>query len=491
MKPYMLIIPVMLPLITGALVPLIRFKSVKMMKIYVGTMVLINSILVFTLIFNRPEESFLLVYLTDKLSLSFSMDGLSAVFAGIVAALWPVATVFAFEYMKHEGREKKFFTFYTMSYGVTLGIAFAANLLSLYFFYELLTLITLPLVMHAMTPKAKAAGRKYLLYSMGGAAFVFVGIAYVISYGYGTDFMMYGVLNVENLGLSLNQALVIYVMMFLGFGVKAAIFPFHGWLPTASVAPTPVTALLHAVAVVKAGVFSIIRLTYYVFGTDVLEGTWAQYVVMGFAAATILFAATMAFKEQHLKRRLAYSTIGNLSYIIFTVTLMSPQGLTAAMSHMVFHAVMKITLFICIGAIIYKTHKEFVDNIYGFGQKMPVVMSCFTIGACAVVGIPFLPGFVSKWGIGTAAAANGSVMAYIGMGALLYSAVMAAIYLFTISIRAFFPSRAFDYTSISYVEDPNYLMKVPLIILCTAMVVLGIGSAPLVRVFSQIASGIF
>lgn len=152
---------------------------------------------------------------------------------------------------------------------------------------------------------------------------------------------------------------------------------------------------------------------------------------------------------------------------------------------------MKMTLFICVGAILYKTHKEYVDNIYGFGRKMPVVMSCFTIGACAIVGIPFLPGFVSKWGIGTAAMTNGSVMAYIGIGALLYSAVMAAIYLFSICIHAFLPSRAFDYASVSYVEDPNYLMKVPLIVLCTAMLVLGVGSAPLVRIFTQIANDVF
>ena len=253
--------------------------------------------------------------MTHDCSITLRMDGLSKVFAGLVAALWPFATLFAFEYMTHEKRENYFFTFYTATYGITLGIAFSANIATIYLFYELLTLITLPLVMHTMDDKSIKAGMTYIAYSIGGAAMAFIGMVLVLIYGNSSDFVYGGVLEAAKIGSRTNLLLFGYVLTFFGFGVKAAIFPFHKWLPTASVAPTPVTALLHAVAVVKAGAFAIMRMTYYSFGTDFLRGTWAQYLVMTFAIITILYGSSMAVKEQHIKRRLAYSTISNLSYM--------------------------------------------------------------------------------------------------------------------------------------------------------------------------------
>ena len=300
----MILLVILLPVIAGMLVFLLPFKKRSHMELFLETLVILNSVLVWYLLLHRPTEIFTLANFTGNLSISFKVDGMSMVFGGLVSALWPLATLYAFEYMTKEQHEKVFFMFYSMTYGVTLGISLAANLLTMYFFYELLTLVTVPLVMHTLTREAILASRKYLYYSLGGAAFAFIGLIFIIIYGSTTDFVLGGVLDLDKVGDMTNVLLLIYVMAFMGFGVKAAICPFNSWLPDAGVAPTPVTALLHAVAVVKSGAFAIIRLTYYSFGTEFLKGTWAQNVVMLVVMFTIVYGCSRAVKETHLKRRL-------------------------------------------------------------------------------------------------------------------------------------------------------------------------------------------
>ena len=327
MSEIMLLTVILLPVLTGVLVPAVPFRKRWHMEVFLETLVCVNSLLVWALLSHRPEETFVLANFTGNLSIAFRVDGMAMVFAGLVSFLWPFATLFAFEYMTKEKHEKVFFLFYTMTYGVTLGIALAGNLLTMYFFYELLTLVTVPLVMHTLTREAILASRKYLYYSLGGAAFAFIGLIFIIVYGSTTDFVLGGVLDAAKIGGKTNSLLLIYVIAFMGFGVKAAICPFNSWLPQAGVAPTPVTALLHAVAVVKAGAFAILRLTYYSYGADFLRGTWAQYVTMGVVMFTIVYGCSRAVKETHLKRRLAYSTISNLSYILFGAVIMTPLGM--------------------------------------------------------------------------------------------------------------------------------------------------------------------
>lgn len=495
MSPIFILIAILLPILGGAIIPLFHFEKGTNREKYVISVVLLTSVLVFFMLFNRPEGTLTVVPLSSSISIAFRIDGLSMVFGGLLAGLWPLASCFAFEYMKHEGKENTFFTYYTMTYGVALGVAFSANLITMYLCYELLTLITLPIIMHAMDEKAIHAGRKYLIYSIAGAAFAFMGVMVLYAAAGTTDFTFGGLLTKGNVGMNENWLLIAYLVAFLGFGVKAAVFPFHGWLPTAGVAPTPVTALLHAVAVVKAGVFAIIRVTYYGFGTDFLSGTWAHYVVASLAIITIVFGSSMAVKEQHLKRRLAYSTVSNLSYILLGVTMMTPEGLAAGLAHMIFHGVMKICLFFCAGAIMYKTHREFVYQIKGFGRKMPVTMACFAIGSLALVGVPGLCGFVSKYSLAIAAidtVKEGTIgmVGVLGVVALMISAILTAIYLFTIVIKAYFPGADFDYNTIANVEDPNYYMKAPLIILCVLMLIFGLHSAPLLTFFRSVATGL-
>ena len=226
---------VLLPIIGGVLIPVLPFKKLKLMHIYTECVVIITSILVAYLLFNKMGVTYDLVRFSGDLSLSLRLDGLGSVFCAMVAFLWPFVTLYAFEYMKHEGKEHSFFMFFTMTYGVTLGIASSANLVTMYCFYEMLTLVTLPLVMHSGSREAVLASRKYLYYSLGGAAFAFIGLIFMISYG-STDFAYGGTLNLGLIGNRENILKLVYVMAFMGFGVKAALFPFSEWLPQAGVA---------------------------------------------------------------------------------------------------------------------------------------------------------------------------------------------------------------------------------------------------------------
>ena len=487
----MIILVILIPIIAGALVPMLSFKKRWHMEVFLESAVILNSILVWYLLLHHSDSTFLLAHFTGDLSICFKVDGMGMVFAGLVSALWPFATLYAFEYMTKEEHEKIFFLFYTMTYGITLGIALSANLLTMYFFYELLTLVTVPLVMHTLTREAILASRKYLYYSLGGAAFAFIGLIMIIIYGTTTDFILGGVLDLTKIGGRTNVLLFVYVMAFLGFGVKAAVFPFNSWLPQAGVAPTPVTALLHAVAVVKSGAFAIIRLTYYSFGVDFLKGTWAQTAVMLVVMFTIVYGCSRAVKETHLKRRLAYSTISNLSYILFGVTIMTPLGLVGALTHLIFHAVIKICSFFCAGAIIHQTEKQYVHELNGMGYRMPCVFGIFTLSALALMGVPGLAGFISKWNLASAAAESGNPVAYFGIACLLISALLTAIYMLTIVVRAFFPGKDFDDSSIKEFKDPNWKMLLPLFVFVFFIIAFGLYSQPLTDFFRDVAAGLY
>lgn len=487
----MIILVILIPIIAGALVPMLSFKKRWHMEVFLESAVILNSILVWYLLLHHSDSTFLLAHFTGDLSICFKVDGMGMVFAGLVSALWPFATLYAFEYMTKEEHEKIFFLFYTMTYGITLGIALSANLLTMYFFYELLTLVTVPLVMHTLTREAILASRKYLYYSLGGAAFAFIGLIMIIIYGTTTDFILGGVLDLTKIGGRTNVLLFVYVMAFLGFGVKAAVFPFNSWLPQAGVAPTPVTALLHAVAVVKSGAFAIIRLTYYSFGVDFLKGTWAQTTVMLVVMFTIVYGCSRAVKETHLKRRLAYSTISNLSYILFGVTIMTPLGLVGALTHLIFHAVIKICSFFCAGAIIHQTEKQYVHELDGMGYRMPCVFGIFTVSALALMGVPGLAGFISKWNLAFAAADSGNPVAYFGIACLLISALLTAIYMLTIVVRAFFPGKDFDDSSIKEFKDPNWKMLLPLFVFVFFIIAFGLYSQPLTDFFRDVAAGLY
>ena len=480
----MLLASIFLPMIGACALWLWKPEDNRARHIFTMAITLMTSLLTAWCLFTPGSHAVTLLQLAPRLSISFKLDGLGRVFSGMVAFLWPLATLYAFEYMAHEGGENTFFGFYMFSYGVTLAIAFAEDLLTLYVFYELLTLSTLFLVMHGMKPHGVHAGRKYVYYMLGGASMGFMALATIIHYSGTSNFISGGIPALKLAPTWL--VLTMFVMAFLGFGAKAAVFPLHSWLPTAGVAPTPVTALLHAVAVVKAGVFAVIRMAYYCFGAEQVRGTWAQSVCLVLAMISILYGSAMAVRETHMKRRLAYSTMSNLSYVLLGAMLLTPQGLQGGLLHMVYHALMKITLFSCVGAVMVRTGRKYVDELRGMGRQMPFVMGVYLFAGLALTGIPPLIGFTSKWALGSAALSFGGWQGVAAVATLLVSAILTAIYMLVPAISAY----ALPLSGDPGEGDPGWRMKTALGVVTAAMILLIFVSQPLSSYLAQVVGGI-
>ena len=363
---------------------------------------------------------------------AFRVEPLGMLFSLVASGLWIVNSVYSIGYMRgnREQHQTRFYVCFALSIAAALAIAFAANLLTLFLFYEVLTLVTYPLVTHAGTDKARKAGRVYLSILMGTSVlFLLPAVIYTAFVSGTTEFRPGGILPAD---LSPTTVTVLLVLFMFGIG-KAALMPFHRWLPAAMVAPTPVSALLHAVAVVKAGVFSVVKVVVYVFGLDLLAGTtdW----LLGIAGFTIVAASVVALNADNLKRRLAYSTVSQLSYVILATALLTPLSIIGAAVHLVVHAFGKITLFFAAGAIYTAAHKTDVSQLNGIGRRMPWTMSAFTIAALSLIGIPPAAGFVSKWFI-LGSAVDGH-HAYV-LAALFASTLLNAAYFLPIVHAAFF-----------------------------------------------------
>ena len=456
----MLSLAVFLPIAAGLIMLAVPPKSRRARELAVEGVTIATSLIVLYCLCFLRETPQTLVHLTMNLPITFKIDGVGSVFTAIVAFLWPLAVLYGFEYMEHEGGENHFFAVYTMTYGVTLGISMAANAITLYTFYEFLTLCTLPLVVHGSRQEARSAGRKYVMYSFFGAALAFVGVMIAVYFGGNQPFVMGGVLG-EAFKTEHPILLEIgYLCMFLGFGVKA-------------------------------GVFGVIRMTYFVVGAQLLRGTTAQAIVVILAAVTIVYGSASAVREHHFKRRLAYSTISNLSYILLAAAMMSGAGLVAGLSHMLFHALIKITLFFCAGAVLVRTHRTQVESLRGMGRVMPFTCAVYTLGALALMGTPLLPGFISKWMIGSALIESGTVIGMIGVVAVLISAVLTAIYLMSVTFAMYFrPFEPDAHTLEGAKADPTWRMKLPFAVLCAAIVLCGLCSNRIITVLEMLSAGV-
>ena len=358
-------------------------------------------------------------------------------------------------------------------------------MLTLYMFYGLLTLVTVPLVMHEMSRESARAGRKYLYYSLGGAAFAFIGMVFLIVYGMTLDFRPGGVLLAGHTG-DRQMMLLIYVMTFFGFAVKAAIFPFHALAACGIGSPTPVTALLHAVAVVKSGACAVLRLTYFSFGASYLFGTWGRKTVMAGALVTIAYASTRALKETHFKRRLAYSTVNNLSYVLFAATLMTPFGLAAALCHTLVscgHQNRRVLLRRC-GHASIRTG-VYLSARWDWTQDALCVYLLHRFSHCAA-GDSAACGFPQQVEYCICCNRSYQPLARFGVLVLLYSALMTAIYMLTIVVRAWSPCKE---DALQGVRDPNWYMKLPLALFAAGVIVLGLCGGPVVQLLQQIAYG--
>ena len=362
------------------------------------------------------------------------VDALGMLFALVASFLWIFTSLYSIGYMRglKEHGQTRFFVFFALALSSTIGVAFSANLFTLYLFYELLSLATYPLVAHHQDQKSRISGRKYLIFILGTS----VGLvlpAMLICYHYA------GTLDFTAAGILAGQApapvlITLFFLFVFGFA-KAAIMPFHSWLPAAMVAPTPVSALLHAVAVVKVGVFSIVRVSTGIFGVDLLQNLQIGPVLAAVASVTIIVSSLIALSQDELKRRLAFSTISQLSYIILGIALLSPKGMLGGVLHIAMHAFGKITLFFCAGAIMVATGKKYISQMSGLGRTMPLTFFAFLIGSMSVIGLPPTGGFFSKWNLLLGAVNSDQ---FVFMLVLLLSSLLNAIYFLPIVFKAFF-----------------------------------------------------
>jgi len=316
--------PIIFPFILAIIMATIKFDE-KQRNIFVSIGVILNIVFLSTIFYLFGESRVHLFKLNEFLDIYFRIDKLCILFSLLVAILWIFTTFYAMEYMKHEGKERRFYTFFLATLGVTMGIAFSGNLITLYFFYELLTLSTFPLVIHTDSKEALKSGKKYLIYSFFGATLVLLGMILLFSVTKDTTFSAGGILPAITKD-NRNLYLISYIVMFLGFGVKAALVPFHSWLPAAMVAPTPVSALLHAVAVVKSGIFAIIRMSYFIFGTQIIKALHVNIFLSILVVISILLGSFLALHQENLKKRLAYSTISQLGYVLLGIVLLNEDA---------------------------------------------------------------------------------------------------------------------------------------------------------------------
>lgn len=426
-------------MVSAAVVPILascRSANVREVWTFLAAFAKFGIVLVMLPQVIRGEKIFFhIAQVFPGVSLSLKVDPMGELFALVSSFLWIVTSAYSIGYMRglKEHSQTRYYCYFALALSSTIGVAFSANLFTLYVFYELLSFATYPLVTHHQDEEARKAGRRYLAYIVGGS----IGLvlpAMLLCYGFAhtLDFTPGGIL--RNAGLSRFELGLLLFMFLFGFA-KAAIMPFHLWLPAAMVAPTPVSALLHAVAVVKVGVFSILRVLGWIFGSEFLWDINFGPAIGFIASVTIIGASLVALTQDGIKKMLAYSTIGQLSYIVLGGAIFSGLAWTGALLHIAMHALGKITLFFCAGAIYVATRKERISEMGGIGRRMPLTMTAFLVGALSVIGLPPTGGFTSKWFLCLGSLEAGQIWP---LAVLLISSLLSAVYLIPVVYKGFF-----------------------------------------------------
>lgn len=460
-----------------------------------GIALFVETVIILSILF-YGDAGLKLWKLTENVTVAFHADGISCIFAALTAAMWLLVGIYSFKYMTHEENESQFFGWYLIVLGVLAGLDFAENLITFYVFYELMTLTSLPLVLHERTKEAVMAGLKYLFYSVAGAFMALFGIFFLTTVCGSLSFTPGGILNPEIIAGKEGLFLTAVFFMLIGFGTKAGMFPLHGWLPTAHpVAPAPASALLSGV-ITKSGVLAVIRVVYYIVGPEILRGTWVQNAWIALSLTTVFMGSMLAYKEPVLKKRLAYSTVSQVSYILFGLSLLNSVGFAGALSHVVFHSLIKNALFLAAGAVIFTTGWTKVKEMRGLGRIMPKMLICYTAVSLGLIGIPPFSGFISKWYLAEGALSSGTgAWEWIGPVVLLVSALLTAGYLLPLTIQGFFPGADFDENEIEkrglIGKEPSLLMLIPTAVLAAATLAFGCFLGELLRVLESIAKTIF
>ncbi|MBR3570441.1 MAG: proton-conducting membrane transporter [Oscillibacter sp.] len=510
----MLFFTILFPMLAGVAASVRPMPRRKRLAWYAAVMLLTDALGVLCMVRGNPVRLFAL---TQGLHFSFALDAIGRIFLSVVLPAYTAVCFYAFEYMSAEEREETFFAFYFVSLGAVIAACMAGNLVTLYLCFELATLSSMPLVLHEGTKEAIAAALKYLFYSIGGALLGLLAVVCLYWYGADSDaFAAGGFLDPGRVAGREPLLLAVIFCGIVGFGAKAGMYPLHGWLPAAHpIAPAPASALLSGV-IAKLGVLSVIRLVYFSAGAWFLRGTWAQYAWMCLAMGTIFMGSMMAFREKVMKKRLAYSSISQISYIMLGLSLLNPGGLTGALLQFAAHAVSKGALFLCAGVFIYKLGRRKASELRGAGKLMPVTMWCFLIASLSLVGIPPMGGFASKWYLAASAIGDGmGVFAILPPVVLLVSAFLTAGYLLPVAVDAFFPGADFSVkeafkdcpavqkrlsantgkgkkqkVSLSGAAEPSALMTIPLAVLCAAALCVGLFGSWFADAFGGVIRGL-
>ena len=483
----LLLLPLLLPAAGGLCVSLIRLPD-SARKILVTAVLALEAGGAALLLF-RPDASLFLFSFSAEIPVFLSADSVSRLYLAFISLVFLLVGIYSFEYIAHEGNGSRFYPFYLLTLFALAGLSLSGSIVTFYMFYEAMTLLSLPLVTHSQTKEAVAAGIKYLLYSVVGASLALCGIFFLSRYAQSLSFAPGGVLDAAKTAGNEGVLLPVLFVMIIGFSVKAGMFPLHGWLPTAHpVAPAPASAVLSGV-ITKAGVLGIIRVIYYLAGAEILRGTWVQTALIILSLITVFMGSAMAFQEPVLKKRLAYSTVSQVSYVLFGLFTLSAAGLSGALLHILFHSVIKNTLFMAAGAIILKTGLTRVPELGGIGRRMPLTMACFTLVSLGLIGIPPTGGFLSKWYLAQGALAMDSAWNWVGPAVLLLSAVLTAGYLLSIVIRGFFPGEEAAREALPP-SEPGWAMRIPMLILAALCLLGGMFPGAILEATQSIAAAV-
>ena len=489
----LLIIPVLLPVVSGLLIGFVRpLRKESIQRVFVTGVLVLNAAVVLAIIL-QGNLSLKIFHLTDALPILLRTDDLALLFCALSSIVFLFVAIYCPVYMRHEGNAPRFYMFYLFVVGMVTGFGFSGNLITLYLFFEMATLLSMPLVLHAMTKEAISAAFKYVYFSIAGAALALIGIFFIFTYGTTLEFTPGGVLDMEKLAGREGQMLFVTLLAIIGFGAKAGMFPLHAWLPIAHpVAPAPASAILSGL-ITKVGIFAVMRFVYFLVGPDFISGTWVQTAWISLALFTGVMGSLLAFSEPVLKRRLAFSTISQIGYIMFGLAILTAAGLVGALLQIVFHSTAKNAVFLIAGVIILKTHKTEVADMRGVGKQMPASIWAFALASLSLVGIPPMAGFTGKWYLAVGSLeANTGFFTWLGPAVLLFSALLAAAYLMPIVINGFFPGAGSENGSSSGVTKykVELSMLLPIILFAAAALILGVFPDGLIHLLERIAGGI-
>ncbi len=471
----MLLLPILLPLLGGFA---LLFFTPRHLEGYCATVLGGTALSALALPFLNLD-ALTLGYFPMGITLTLRIDGISLFFSWIFVFIWLCVLRYSCGYFGLDPNKKRFFAFYLAVLGAMIGVCYADNLATLYLFFEGITLTCFPLIAHEGSEKSIQACKKYIFYSLAGALLGLISIFYFYSLGLNPAFTAGGIAGVAE---AASPAAIqgFFALAVVGFGCKAGLFPLHGWLSTAHpIAPAPASAILSGITT-KAGVIAILRILYYVIGADLIAGTQVQTALVALTLVTIFMGSMLAYRERVFKTRLAYSTVSQVSYILFALLLCNEIAFVGALLHVLFHALAKTSLFLSAGTVIHETGHRDVAELAGLGQRLKPTFVIFTVAALSLVGVPFFGGFVSKWYIAIGALAH-TQLGILGIAVIMISALLTAGYLLTISVAALLPG---DEEAVSPISAPRSMISPTLAVMT---VILGVYPAPIIQFLTALA----